>query len=461
MPKLIEKYSFYLLRLVLNLIIFTYISIKTAFPNLGETKFAYLDIPIDSDIGLIRKTYGMADAGSYLDIAISLANFRNIQPEQYFYIHTWSPGQSIILALAILASKYVLSVYTIIFLINYGIWVAIISFLTKRLSSIRQIVLFYMFFLTFLVSSDFSIYFYSMLFYSENIGNSLLFLALLMISWFIKNESLIWYKYTLAGFILGVSILVRYTSETGLFLLLLLILIWLLLNKLLPTSVHSKFRVKQNQKIKILKLVFISFFIALLTTIPWRILNISLYDMDTIRLSNSNSWTIYSIWAPNSSPDAEYWSNNGLNWACKIDSAKCDAINMIGLNTLTPKTVIQEALKSAIEHPKSYLLERFKYMKIHYFEGGFNILEYQKYFSFLSLLSILFFPVLLLNLKFRTFDNFLITIIWFSFLINQIVIYAIIHYEYRYFIVFKFLVFGYIFSILFKKQRNYSKQLIS
>ena len=149
-----------------------------------------------------------------------------------------------------------------------------------------------------------------------------------------------------------------------------------------------------------------------------------------------------------------------MNWACKIDRNKCDTINSLGLDTLSPKIVIEEALKSALEHPKSYFSERFKYMKIHYFDGSFKVLEYQKYFSVFPLIFIFLVPILLFNNKFRTFENLLITIIWFSFLINQIVIYAITHYEYRYFIIFKFLIFGYIFSILFNKQDNHPKPLI-
>jgi hypothetical protein len=128
MLKKIDRKSFLTFRLIFNLVLFTFVSIKTTFPNLGETKLAFLGIPFNSDLRLIRNMYGMSDEGSYLDVALSLANFNNIQPEQYFYIHTWSPGQSIVLALAILASKFTFPLYINVFIINYTIWVFIILF---------------------------------------------------------------------------------------------------------------------------------------------------------------------------------------------------------------------------------------------------------------------------------------------------------------------------------------------
>ena len=442
------RVNFLSIRLIFNLFLFTYVSIKTSFPNLGETKLAFLNISFDSDIGFIRKMYGMGDAGSYLDIAISLANFRNIQPEQYFYIHTWSPGQSIVLALAILASKFTFPVYVIIFLINYAIWFFIITFLTKKLSSQKQIIFFYFFYLTFLFSSDFVYYFYSNLFYSEVIGNSLLFASLIFLSWLIKNQILNWLKYVVVGFLLGFSVLVRYTSETGLLLLILLLSICLFLQLLLTSRRKFKNRINQTNHMKVLRLTFISILIALLTTVPWRILNIALYDMDTVRLSNASSWTIYGVWARENSPEAQYWSGYGSNWACKIDPVKCESLNSLGLKSLTPQTIGKEALKSVIKNPSSYIVERFKYIKIQYFgDGQFDIDQYQKYFSILALLSGSYLLILLFNKKYWNYENFIISIIWTCFIVNQFFMYAITHYEYRYFIIFKFLIFGFIFSL--------------
>jgi hypothetical protein len=73
MFKNIDKKFFLRSRLIFNLVLFTFVSIKTTFPNLGETKLAFLDISFNSDVRLIRNMYGMSDAGSYLDIALSLA----------------------------------------------------------------------------------------------------------------------------------------------------------------------------------------------------------------------------------------------------------------------------------------------------------------------------------------------------------------------------------------------------
>lgn len=443
-----DRKSLFTIRLIINLFLFTYVSIQTSFPNLGETKLAFLNISFDSDVGLIRKMYGMSDAGSYLDIAISLANFRNIQPEQYFYIHTWSPGQSIVLALAILASNFTFPVYVIIFLINYAIWFFIILFLTMKLSSQKQIIFFYIFYLTFLFSSDFVYYFYTNMFHSEIIGNSLLFASLIFLSWLIKNQIQNWLKYAVAGFVLGFSVLVRYTSETGLLLLILLISIWLFLQLLLTSRRKFRNRFSQISHIKVLRLTFISILIALLTTVPWRILNLALYDMDTVRLSNASSWTIYGVWALENSPEAEYWSGYGSNWACKIDPVKCESLNSLGLKSLTPRTIVKEALKSVINNPSSYLVERFKYIKIQYFgDSQFDITQYQKYFSVLALFSGAYLLILLFNKKFWYYENFIIILIWSCFIVNQFLMYAITHYEYRYFIIFRFLIFGFIFSL--------------
>jgi len=441
-------------RLFFNIALFTYVSIKTTFPDLADTKLAFLSIPFNSEVNLIRKTYGLSDAGSYLDIAISLASFNNIQPEQYFFIHTWPPGQSIILALAILASKVLFSLYLFIYLINYVIWIAIIFFLTKQLSSLTQLIVFYIFFVTFLISTDFTYYFYTYIFHSENIGNSLLFFALLLLSWLIKNKIQNRSRYVIAGLLLGFSTLIRYTSETGIFLLLLLLLILLILHRYLPALFNSRIKNGQMGNIKILRLTFLSILIALITTVPWRVLNIAIYDMDTIRLSNASSWTIYGAWAAEKSPEAEYWSANGMNWACKIDPLKCDYLNNLGLKSFTPQTVGREALKSAIIHPKSYVTERFKYFQIHYFEGGgLSIKEYRKFFSLAAVIGCLYLLTLFGSRKFWYFDNALISLVWTSFIFNQLLMYAITHYEYRYFIIFKFLIFGYIMSLVFQSKK--------
>lgn len=448
MFKNFHRNSFFKIRLILNLFLFTYVSIKTSFPNLSETKLAFLDISFDSDISLIRKMYGMSDEGSYLDIAISLANLQNIQPEQYFYIHTWSPGQSIVLALAILVSKFTFPVYIIIFFINYAIWFFIITFLTRIISSQKQVIFFYFFYLTFLFSSDFVFYFYSNIFLSEVIGNSLLFASLIFLSWLIKNQIQNWFKYAVAGFVLGFSVLVRYTSETGLLLLILLLSIWLILQLLSTLRRKFQTRINQTNHMKVLRLTFISILIALLTTVPWRILNLALYDMNTVRLSNASSWTIYGVWAPDNSPEAQYWKENGSNWACRIDPVKCESLNSLGLKSLTPQTIGKEALKSAIKNPSAYAVERFKYMKIYYFgDSQFDIDQYQKYFSILALLSGAYLLILLFNKKYWNYQNLIISIIWISFIVNQFFMYAITHYEFRYFIIFKFLIFGFIFSL--------------
>jgi hypothetical protein len=170
--------------------------------------------------------------------------------------------------------------------------------------------------------------------------------------------------------------------------------------------------------------------------------------MDTVRLSKASSWTIYGVWALDNSPEAQYWSGYGSNWACKIDPIKCESLNSLGLKSLTPKTIGKEALKSVIKNPSSYIVERFKYIKIQYFgDGQFDIDQYQKYFSILALLSGAYLLILLFNKKYWNYENFIISIIWTCFIVNQFFMYAITHYEYRYFIIFKFLIFGFIFSL--------------
>jgi hypothetical protein len=287
------------------------------------------------------------------------------------------------------------------------------------------------------------------LFHSEVIGNSLLFASLIFLSWLIKNQIQNRLKYAVAGFLLGFSVLVRYTSETGLLLLILLLSIWLFLQLLLTWRRKFQNRINQTNHMKVLRLTFISILIALLTTVPWRILNLALYDMDTVRLSNASSWTIYGVWALDNSPEAQYWGGYGSNWACKIDPVKCESLNSLGLISLTPQTIGKEALKSVIKNPSSYIVERFKYMKIQYFgDSRFDIKQYQKYFSVLALVSGAYLLILFSNKKYWNYENFIISLIWACFIVNQFFMYAITHYEYRYFIIFKFLIFGFIFSLL-------------
>jgi hypothetical protein len=170
--------------------------------------------------------------------------------------------------------------------------------------------------------------------------------------------------------------------------------------------------------------------------------------MNTVRLSNASSWTIYNIWSLENSPEAEYWSPYGSNWACKIDSVKCESLNSLGLKSLTPNSIVKEAIKSVIKNPSSYLAERFKYIKIQYFgDSKFDFKQYQKYFSVLALISGAYLLLLLSNRKYWNYENLIISLIWTSFIVNQFIMYAITHYEYRYFIILKFLIFGFIFSL--------------
>jgi hypothetical protein len=442
----------------LNSIIFLIYSIVAlylihrTFPMGSFSKIPNLDILVTSSPEQIRESYGQGDAGSYLDLALTLSKFRGISPEQYFYIHTWAPGQPIFLTLLIFFANFGLPIFISGFVINIFFWLLFPFIVHRTTFNLPAKLVFHFIYILFLLSSDMMWMIHSGLLYSEGLSNIFFVYSFYFIFIFIMRNNITAIRVILISMLISCSMLIRYTLENGYLLTILVLLIFLL------RSVMSK-----NKKITfmIIKLITI-FLIAFLITLPWRLINKYNYDMDTFALSNTSSWSAYGIWLPDSDPVAIYWSSNGGNWACRVDPIKCAEINSNGLANYDSRFFYGEAIKSSMRHPGKFISERFGIIDDFYIGGSPDkFKDVRTYFSLSTIL--MFFSLFFFLFKKRSFSIQLPFILVIPTLLSGLIFFLLTHYEYRYFINFKISIFLiYFFMIkIFSESQLHSKSSLT
>ncbi len=454
------------IRLFANMI-FVFAILYVALPNGLRSKIGTIEIPLNADVEMLRKNWGLSDAGSFLEIAKTWASLESITPEQLWILRLWAPGMSLAEVPLIWLSSIGIPMFTSLLVLTSIIWLGILNLVLDLIENLRteyQLALILLFEFTLIFSWDFHYMFRESLFHSEGIGYGLLILGLLGLSKTLlssevptKKTPLIFY-----GFIIGCSVWVRHVLDSGIFLTILAsFTIWILLKiqhyrklkqsqpKSKKTKVRSKLFLRENTLfINALKKIIAVFLLAFLVTVPWRLINPIVFENRPFVMSASGDQIFKAIWYLDESPHQKIYGFFGGNWACKIDKPKCEKFNSLGLDSFLAKDLGLEAIESVVTHPIKYIQARGTYLIQNWIPNmkfGASPLEVNS-----SLLPLGILLTLILGF-FRNWKNpkiQIVLLIWLPILLSQTFQLMLIHYESRYFIPIRMLILGLGFSLI-------------
>jgi hypothetical protein len=423
-----------------------------------------VSLPLSASPESIREAWGPGDAGSLLEVALTWSNFQQLDPTtQFWIVHLWSPGMSVIeVPLIWLNNLFGIPIYWSILLITSAvIFLNYVIYRKLASSQVEKLLLLVIVFML-LLSWDFKYILRDGIFYTEGIGYFLLTAGLgsmclnIISSTTISKKQALW-----CGLLVGVSIWVRHVSDNGLIILAVLSALMFFFQSKLglksPKSNDSKRQTKrqaiQKQRIiqkiqtkKSVKFVLAASLIAIAVTIPWRIASQTVFKGDPFVMSSASSEVGPGLWIDQEENPDFYWLPNNMNWACNIDSEKCQTIGAnIDNFTNSEKTI--EAVKSAASNPGAYLIERGSYL------SKFWIPDFVAKASFGSKLAATF-PILLsfgsviLFIKIRNKIKWQVLLIWAPFLVTHIIQLLVIHFESRYFIPIRLMSLGLFMCLL-------------
>jgi hypothetical protein len=297
------------------------------------------------------------------------------------------------------------------------------------------------------------------LFYTEGLGYGLLFLGLLYISKTIASEeaSPIRNKQkVIAGILVGASIWIRHTQDTALIFTIIIFCLALSYSKIKPQLiklVNQEKLIKINQERKnrlrlqsTIKSVVAIFLIALLITIPWRVISDQVFGGVKYSMSSAPGLIGPGLWLDKSVEAENYWVPYGVNWACRIDTIECERINSLGFSSFKNSELLELAIISALTHPVDYIQERYSFLTTFWIS---NDPPSSIKFKIASVLPLFYF--LIIPLKKKRKWNSRISIIasmWIIYILLTVAQLAIIHFESRYFIPIRLLLIGLFFSLI-------------
>jgi hypothetical protein len=438
------------------------VAFNRALPEGLSTKIPVLNIENNSSAEKIRESWGQGDAGSLLDIAITWANLKRLDPvTQYWIPGLWAPGLSILEVPLIWISRIGFPIFWSLLIITLSLWSILFLLIWRYFSSYTGRIPMALVFISLLWSWDFIYLLKDYIFYTEGIAFSLLLIGLILlsirvISPYSMNNLGIYFS----GILIGISIWVRHTNDSGLIFLFILACTGFLLSK--KYSMHQPPKQKKKRKTQIqlrrleleskslksfFRLSMITSGIALLVTLPWRLISHFHFQGAPFLMSSASGGLPAIIWSLPNSPSALYWGSYGSNWACKINLETCYQIQSEILDgTMSRSHLFLLAFKSIIENPIRYLEERLHFLWANW------IPSFQLDFGFQNLVAFVFillsFYSIYLCLIIKDKRKYALIIIWGSFLVMNFAQLAIIHYESRYFIPVRLLILGLILSLL-------------
>ncbi len=421
------------------------------------SKIPIVGISADSSAAEIRKAWGPGDAGSLLEIAISWSELRSLDETTQFWIpRLWSPGMAIIEVPLIWLENAGLPLFWALFSLTAITWGSIVFLVWRYFSpGIGRIPTAFVL-IALIHSWDFGYILKNYIFYTEGIGYGLLLIGLILVTIRVINPHCLSQKHVaLAGAMVGISIWVRHTSDSGLTLALVLILLLSFIHKIKTMAALKTYKRKNSRrKVKIfeesiksdLKLIWlrdltIFSLVAFLVTIPWRLISTFHFKGIPFAMSSSSGGVPYAIWSTPESGSGSYWGVYGSNWACKIDRVTCAIVQSdIESGTATGSDLFTLAAQSVIRNPIKYLEERFSFLFTHWIPNFSLNLSYQNIVALIFLFLFAFNFLIFFRLKDQ--KKYPILIIWGSFLLMNFAQLSIIHYESRYFIPVRLLTLG-------------------
>lgn len=422
-----------------------------------SSKIPILNISGSSSSSEIRKAWGQGDAGSLLEIAITWSNLDSLdEVTQYWIPRLWSPGMAIIEIPLIWLESVGVPLFWSLLSLTLMIW-GCVTFLTWRyFSPLLGRFPTALVFLGLIYTWDFGYFLKDYIFYTEGVGYGFLIIGLILITIRVLNPSLLTRKsVVMAGLMVGISIWVRHTSDSGLTFLLFTVLLLNVGHKIKNSYAYERFKQKNIKKkfnfLEVSKryepksvwLKDLTLFsaVAFLVTVPWRLISTFHFGGLAFAMSSASAGVPFSIWSTPESPSGMYWGGYGSNWACKIDQVNCVAVQSDIQNGIASEShLLFLAALSAIRNPLKYIDERFSFLFTHWIPNFSLEFTYQN----LAALSFFFVFAFAFLIFFRLKDQrkYPILIIWGSFLLMNFVQLSIIHYESRYFIPVRLLSLG-------------------
>lgn len=452
-----ETFSAALFWVALNLLIAFIEKLHVAIPVIG--------IASNSSAQEIRNAWGQGDAGSLLEAALTWSKFQMLDMNTQGWIPAlWTLGLSVLEVPLIWLEKFGIPIFFSLYLVGLGVWTISMAliwrYLSPRIGRFPVIALFVL--LPF--SWDFKYMLRDFVFYSESISYGLLFLGLLNLSLqFSFQEKDNKLNTIVSGVAIGLSIMFRHTSDFGLVALLITSGLWLAISKnssrkrLIDKRLRKlrknnrahqeeeRFRVIKEESIKRIWTVSI---LALLVTMPWRLIRSIYAKTLTFGLSVGSDYVPGALWSLPNSPKDLSWGWAGGNWACLMDIQLCSEVQKGIQNVEQSSHYINLAIKTALSNPFMYLKIRLDSLLSNWipnFNFDFGI---QNLLAMIALLL----PIVIFALAYRAHMNRQFTLMilpWSFFLLTHIAQLMIIHYESRYFISVRVLLVGILLSMWF------------
>ena len=434
---------------ILESVAITFFSIvlllRKALPQGLTSLIGGINLPTSSQAILIRKAWGLGDAGSLLDASLTWAKFQQLDPvTQYWIVRVWSPGFSIFEIPLIWLEKAGIPIFWSLLTLTLILWMALVYFLWHKFAPIIGRTAVALILLVILFSWDIEYIFRTGLFYTEGISIATLILGLSMLTWaiFWEERPLNKIVYT-GGTLIGLSIWVRHVNDNGL-------LLFLLGSATFYFIVRNPNRIlkikKSDSNLLTSKLLFFSSVLAFTITVPWRLLAFFIYQGAPFLMSSASYLIGPGLWAKPGSGSALYWSGFGSNWACKIDLETCLALPDETNGVVGRTRLMLLAVRAAILNPLGYLHERWNAISVNWIPG------FKAFDSYQDLVGLLFLPItviiIYLFIRISSTKKYLIGLIWLPFLSAQLLQLMIIHYESRYFITVRLLLLGLLISLL-------------
>ena len=442
------------------LIIITVNMIYIALPQGFSTLIGKISIANTSSPQEIRNAWGPGDAGSLLDASITWAQLKNLNPDtQFWIVRLWSPGMSIIEVPLIWLTKIRIPIFWSLLTITIALWVINFKLALEMMKGNFELFLGFIVIIILINSWDFQYILRDGLFYTEGLGYGLLFLGLLYISKTIAFEAvspILKKQKVIAGILVGGSIWIRHTQDTALIFTIIIFCVALgyyrIKYKLIKFINKEKLiKINQERKNRImlqstLKSVVAVFLIALLITIPWRVIADQVFGSVKYSMSSAPQLVGPGLWLDKSAETENYWVPFGVNWACRIDASECERINNLGFSSFKNSELLKLAISSALTHPIAYIQERNSTLTKFWIP---SYLTSSVKFKIASILPL--FYLLIIPLKKRGKWNYrmsIISSIWLIFILLTVAQLAITHFESRYFIPIRLLLIGLFFSLI-------------
>jgi CDP-glucose 4,6-dehydratase len=438
------------------------IALNRALPEGITTKIPVLNLENTASAEEVRKAWGQGDAGSLLDIAITWANFKELDPvTQYWIPRLWAPGLSILEVPLVWISRIGIPIYWSLLILTLAIWSILFSLLWRHFSQFTGRIPMLIISVCLLWSWDFSYLLKDYIFYTEGIGFGLLLIGLTLLSIRVvsPNQHGIFYVY-LSGALIGFSIWVRHTNESGLILMFFVTSLGYFLTKRRIKQKSVKGKRSRKSKVKsrsvesknnflndFYRVGILSSGIALFVTLPWRLIATYHFQGAPFLMSSASGGVPGAIWSLPNSPSGKYWGSYGSNWACKIDLETCNQVQS-GINdgTMSHSHLIFLAFKSILENPLSYIEERLYFLWTNWIPMFSLNLNIQ---NLIALAIVLFsFYCIYLFFTIKSKRKYPVIILWGTFLLMNLAQLAIIHYESRYFIPIRMFILGLLISLL-------------